>query len=219
GSFSRESASVMVGEVFDNSSRPSNPEFRRRVQEALKDGSVTTYFVLTLLKNSVSSIASIGGASLGGMVGGLLVPGPGAIVGAYLGGKISSTMAKTVVYKLSVDIPIKLCLRKIVKHGRELRQQPRSESSTRGMEKVHRFVTNRVKHEVDREEYKTLDHILAGMNEQNAEDRIYFVPLLKSFQEMLRFKVIEERDWYASKKFYQLKQRVTDWNLLPHVPF
>ncbi len=218
-SFSRESASVLVGELFDNSSRPTNPEFKRRVKEALQDGSVTTYLVLTIMKSSISSLAGIGGAGLGGVVGNLLVPGPGAIVGAYLGGKISSTLAKTVVYKLSVDLPVKFCLYKIVKHGRELQKYPRSEAAGRGMERIHRFVTNRVKHEVDREEYKALDHILAGMNDHPAEERFFFVPLLKSFQEMLRFKVIEEHDWYASKKYYQLKQRVSDWGLLQRVPF
>lgn len=219
GSFSRESAAVMAGELIDNSSRPSNPEFRRRVKEAMEDGSVVTYFALTLIKNSASSFAGIGGATLGGLVGNLVVPGAGGVVGAYLGSKIFSTMAKTVVYKLSVDWPTKLCLRQIVKHGRDLQNQPRNEVSSRGLERITTFVNNRVKHELDREEYKTFDLLLAAMNEREAADRAYFAPLLRSFQDMLRFKVIEEKDWYASKKFYQLKQRVVDWGLLKQVPF
>jgi hypothetical protein len=217
--FSREAVAVSGAEIIHNASRLKNQRLAEVIKANIQDGDLPTFIALTILKSATISLASISGASLGAAVGNVLVPGPGGVVGAFLGGKITATAAKTVIHKVTVDIPMKILLYKIAKFFDRLQAAPQDDFSRGRLEQYQKFIAKEIRNEVDFEEYGTLDRLLRMIAKFPAGRRTAFVELLKEIQEILRFKLIEQNDWYAAKKMLQFKERIKEWGLSTHFTY
>ncbi len=218
--FSKESMAVASAEIIDNARRADKMKVVEVVKGALQSGGMASFLGLTILKCMTGSLAALGGASLGAIVGEVVCPGPvGAFVGAFLGSKITGAIAKTVVYKLAVQFPIDIILSKIAKFQALLDADPKNETAREKVVSYVRFIMKKLKREIDNEDYKTLDHVFDKIGKFGAIDRKYLVPLLKDIQELLRFKLMEEKDWYAAKKMNQMKLLLKDWELTQYFSY
>jgi hypothetical protein len=213
--FSKEAVAISTAELIDNATRVNNKKFVELIKGSAKNGGILTFLTLTILKTSVSSVAGVAGATLGAMAGSALVPGVGGVVGAYLGNKLFASISKAIIYQVAVDLPITFALRKIVACQKLLEEYPDKEAIRAKADSSNRLILRKVKRELDNDDYKTFDQLLDKMDDYAKADIRFFVPVLKNITELLRFKVMEERDWYAAKKFQQLRLKVQEWGYLP----
>ena len=51
------------------------------------------------------------------------------------------------------------------------------------------------------------------MDKFEGSERKAFVHLLSKLGEQLRFKLMEEKDWYAAKKLNQMRFKMKNWGL------
>jgi len=214
--FSKDALSTSGAEIMQNVAMRKDKTFlaiiREATSDALHSGGIATFLCFSIISASSDGITSCAGSTLGAVVGNILAPGPGALVGAFLGRKISMQIGKTIVYELTVDIPIHIALNKIVKIHKLTASPLKNEFFNDQLEKSGDLILKKIKRETDFGRYETFDKTLDEMGKFRADERIAFLPLCKKLQELLRFKIIEEKDWYSAKKFYQLKQKMESWN-------
>ncbi|MFC1746613.1 hypothetical protein ACFL35_21655, partial [Candidatus Riflebacteria bacterium] len=117
------------------------------------------------------------------------------------------------------DLPMRVYLRKIVKYQKRLAEDPENQVFRAKIEKCHRFITGKMKKEFESEEYSTFDRLLKTIEAMSVEDRPALIPLLKDIQELLSFKLLQEKDWYASKKLLQLREKLKSWGIHKHFPY
>lgn len=195
------------------SSAGKNREVSRLIKDTIKDGSIMSYLTLLILKCSTVSLVSISGASLGGIIGSTLAPGPGGVVGAFLGSQIMTIVAKAVIYQLSAEMPMKQNIKRMVLSHRILQQNPADESARAKYEKSLSKLEKSIKVEFDSEHFKLFESLLKEIDQLNADERLAMVPLLKNLQSALGFKITNDGDWYFARKFYLLKQYVDRWQM------
>ncbi|MBI3039145.1 hypothetical protein HYY75_08880 [bacterium] len=216
--FSKETLAEGGANVLDNAIRVNNKKLAAFVREAITSGGMASFLTLAIIRSSSNAIASVVGASLGAMAGNLVAPGVGGVIGAFVGGLVLSDAVKVVVYELTVDFPIEISLKKIVKFQEILNSCNSDAISRAKVEKYSRFIFSKIKREVDWEEYKTLDIVINKVEKFPKEQRKCFVSIFQEVLELLRFRVIEKKDWYSSKKFYQVKQKISEWGLVELFP-
>ena len=217
--FSREAVAVAGAEVMHNAARDKNSPLRELIRGSIKDRSLPTFIALTLLKSTAVSLAGVSGASLGAAAGNVLLPGIGGVIGAFVGNQVATTAGKTLVHKVTVDVPMSILLRKLVKFSARLQASPRDEFAHSRLEQYRGFIVREIRREIESEDYQTLDRLLKKIHEFSAPDRVAFIPLLKEIQEILRFKLMEEGDWYAGKKILQFRERIRQWGLESHFSY
>ncbi|NLI79361.1 MAG: hypothetical protein GX442_23315 [Candidatus Riflebacteria bacterium] len=217
--FSLDYLSTITAEVLSNVSAPRRQALREVLQRSMHNGGVLHFFVVTVLKSVGKGVANFAGASAGAVVGNFLVPGAGGVVGAYLGSKLVSTLAKTAVYSLAVDLPIEVFLKKMVKHHERLQQNPQDPVAREKLAGYGGRIFTRVKREVDQNVFKTFDELLKKMDGCTPAERQAFIGLLQDIRELLRFRLTEQKDWYAAKKMNQMRVQLEKWGIFGRFPF
>lgn len=217
--FSREAIAISGAEIIHNASRANNPKLVQLIKLNWKNGDILTFTAFTIIKSGTLTVAKVSGGALGTVVGNIVAPGPGGLIGAYIGGKIVADVAKVVIQTVTVDIPINIYLKKIVKFHQRLTTDAEGEYARLKLKNYQNFISKKVKKEVDDEEYHTFDGLLKKIGEFPATDRPAFVDLLKDIQEILRFKLMEGQDWYASKKLLQLRENLKKWHMQQHFSY
>jgi outer membrane lipoprotein SlyB len=215
--FSTVALSTAGAEIIHSASQ--NEEVTKIVKSSMKNGSVFSFLALSILKSSAKSVVSLYGASLGATVGSAICPGVGSIVGAYLGSKISGMIAKTIIFQATVRMPVYNHLRVINKYYAIQSKNPTDLTCANKIEKHTKSVLKAVGAEFDRDKFKTFDMVLKKIDKYPFEERRSFVALLRGFQQILIFKVINDQDWYFSKRYYKLKTAVEKWKLEKDVVF
>lgn len=213
--FSVSTLSVGAAELTEKALSQNNKKLAQMVKESAKDGSMATFLAFSLLKASATSLAAVAGASLGAMVGSSLAPGPGTIVGAFIGKQVAKTGAKTVIYEVTIDIPIAMALKKIAKYQAVLSESPASELARSKIEEPTNFIIKKLKKEIDSGDYKTFDGVLKKIEKFEPSERSGLTSLLHQIGELLRFRLMEEKDWYAAKKLNQLRLKLQEWGVKP----
>ncbi len=211
--FSRETLSVSAAEAAESALRFNNKTLAARITTCAKNGTMIAFIGVTLFKTTTISLASITGATFGAMAGNLLLPGAGGLVGAFLGKEIMEGIAKTIVSEVTVEIPIEISLNRLVKYQKILSVQPSSELARTKLQTYSEFIFKKVRKEIDHENYHTFDWLLKKMDKFESSDRKAFITLLSKLGEQLRFKLIEEKDWYAAKKLNQMRFQMKNWGL------
>ncbi len=202
--FSADSLGTTGAELIDNLIRTNRHRVADLVRGAVKSGGMGSFLLITIIKSSIGSAASLAGSSLGAVVGNVLVPGAGGVVGAFIGGKILGALSRMVVYEVTVEIPVKIALHKIVRAHVNPDDSLSGPNLTPEVRRNHEFVLRRVKRGIDNNHYKELDDTLKAMADFPADERPAFVPLLCQIKELLRYKTIDLGDWYGAKKYHQL---------------
>ncbi len=215
--FSTVALSTAGAEIIHSASQ--NEEVTKLVKNSLKDGSVFTFLAMSILKSSATSVVSLYGASLGATVGSAICPGVGSVVGAYLGSKISRMITKTIIFQATVKMPVYNHLRLIKKYYFILNENRSDLTCAAKIDKHNKSILKVVGAEFDKDKFKTFDMVLKKIDKYPSEDRKAFVSLLKAFQQILIFKVVNDQDWYFSKRYYRLKTAVEKWNLQEEIVF
>ncbi|RCK77821.1 MAG: hypothetical protein OZSIB_2590 [Candidatus Ozemobacter sibiricus] len=217
--FSLDYLSVIGAEVLAIIGGRGSPGLRESLKRSIRNGGVANFFVLTLLKSLAQGAATFTGATVGATLGNLLVPGPGAVVGAYLGSKATMLVARTAIYYLTVDFPITILLSKMVKFYERQRRDPADQTAAQRVAGYGATIFRKVKREVDQSVYKTFDELLEKIDGFAAGERPAFIGLLQDIREALRFRVIDLKDWYAAKKMNQMRLRLEKWGLFGQFRF
>lgn len=217
--FSLDYLSVMGAEMLTTIGGRGSPGLREHLKRSIKNGGVLDFFVMTLLKSLAKGAATFTGATLGATLGNLLVPGPGGVVGAYLGSKATSMVAKTAIYYVAVDLPITVFLKKMVKFQDRLTRDPGDPTAAQKLAGYGATIFRKVKREVDQGTYQTFDELLEKIDGFPAAERPTFLGLLKDVRELLRFRVIDLKDWYAAKKMNQMRLLLEKWGLFGQFGF
>lgn len=215
--FSRVALTKLGADLINAAGK--NNEVSKFIKASVKDGSITSFLALTIVKISATSIVKVYGASLGATVGSMVSPGVGTTMGAFFGSHIATMIAKTIVYKTMVEFPVKQSLRKILAYQQILQSRPTLKDAIVKVEKSTRLVINKINNDFSHNQFKVFDMVLKKIDSSLASDRIYFVPLLKKLKEILRFIIINKGDWYYAKRYYQLKAYVSEWGLENELQF
>jgi len=202
-----KSATELLGAAGDNK------KVSEVIKNSMKNGSILTFLAFQIMRCSSLSLVSVAGASLGAMVGSMIAPGPGSIIGGFLGSQIMTLAAKYVIYELTAEMPLKRNVAIMVTSHAILQKNP-ADSSARGhydnsLAKIER----KVKAEFNSERFKLFETLLEVINKLSPKERPAMVPLLRNLKDALQFKVINEKDWYYARKYYLLKQYVDKWQL------
>ncbi|MBF0546654.1 MAG: hypothetical protein HQM08_19565 [Candidatus Riflebacteria bacterium] len=202
-SFSNQSIVNVGDEVI------SDPKFKESakteaIKGALKRKSLWDYTGLLLLQTIIRSAASIPGASLGAMIGSIVAPGPGTIVGAFLGAEIFSKLTK-IVFKKVVDIlTIDRMIRRTVDFHASLQLDPNDEYALAELEKYRRIIVQRIKHGLDRKEYSEIDRFVHRVEKLDNDSLPAFFPFLNDVCDLLSNYSIEG-DIIAKRKLSDIR--------------
>lgn len=197
----------------------NNKKLKIVIKSAMKDGSIISFMGMGILKCAAGSLVNVAGASLGSAVGSMIAPGPGSVIGAYIGSQILSQIAATVIYKVTVKMPIIRDLKKIQRSHEILKHNKGDYNALKSYNESMKKVQKKVFKEFNSDKFKLFKLILNRIDKYAANEREAFVPLLKKFQEKLLFKVINDGDWYFAKFYHQLKVFVEKWKLEKQISF
>ncbi|MBI4870615.1 MAG: hypothetical protein HY814_03515 [Candidatus Riflebacteria bacterium] len=157
---------------------------------------------LAIVKGAAKSGLKYAGLTLGGAVGAALVPGIGAAIGTVIGSLAFVLIGQVVVNYVTADVPTKFRMWRIAKaHGKgdvELR------------DRIADKLVGLVVDESERQQFGTFDLIVGALQARKAQGESLepFAGLVKEIQSRLQFLVLQQEDWNASRKYYQLKQVV-----------
>ncbi|MFZ2957418.1 MAG: hypothetical protein WA705_11050 [Candidatus Ozemobacteraceae bacterium] len=189
------------------------------LKAAVKDKKMQAFFFMSLIPKSGMVMAGLAGGSLGAVAGNLLAPGVGGLIGAYVGAKTGGIIASTIIFEFTSAFPLSRLLKKIVENQKLLTATKSAGVAQTQFNEAVNGVLSKVKEDFDGNQYKVFDRLLEDIKGFPADQRNAFVPLLKKVQELLRFNIMEKGDWYAAKKYYQLKAEVDAWKLSSNFNF
>ena len=215
--FSSVAVSKAGAEVVKSASK--NKNVTKLAQKCIKDGSMLSFLAIAILRSASTSIVSLAGASLGSTVGSIVAPGPGSVIGAYLGSTILTSIARTLVYTVTVKAPIFYSLGKIVKYHRILLKNPKDAIAISKYKNHNAKIIKKIKKEFDKDDFKLFDMAIKKIGKYSYEERFAFVSLLDEIKSILSFKIMNDQDWYYAKKYYQLKAKVEKWGMENKVRF
>ncbi|MFZ2961038.1 MAG: hypothetical protein WA705_29515 [Candidatus Ozemobacteraceae bacterium] len=211
--FSKDALATTGQEMLQNAAFSKNKKLSELIREGARSGGMLEFMALSVLHASFSGVAQFTGATIGAAVGNILVPGAGAFAGALIGQKIVGAVAKTVVHKLSVDLPIEIALRRICKSGEALKENSGDQIAREKMSSAEALILKKLKREFDNSYYETLDKLMHHIDGLDAVERPYLTTLLKRIYDLLVFKVTDKGDWYSAKKYNQLKVKCAFWGI------
>jgi len=183
------------------------------IKQNMKDGSILTFLAFQIMRCSTISLASVTGASLGAMVGSIIAPGPGSIIGGFLGSQILTLAARYVIYELTAELPLKRNVTRIVNSYAILQKNAADAEARNHYEDSMAKIEQKVKAEFNSERFKLFESLLNLIDKLSNKERPAMIPLLRNLKDALQFKVINEKDWYYARKYYLLKQYVDKWQL------
>ena len=196
-----------------------NRHLGKLIRESCKNGTILDFLTLSIIKSASISLVSVGGATMGSTIGSLVAPGPGSVVGAYIGSQVATLIAKTAVYRLTEEIPMKMHIKRMINSYHILQDNKADASARATFNRSMSKITKKINHELDSEKFKLFESFLKEVDELAPEERVAMVPLLKSLQYILNFKVTNDGDWYYARQYFQLKMRVEKWGMQAQIPF
>lgn len=197
----------------------NNKKLSLVIKEAMADNSILSFLGLTIIKSGAKSLVNVAGASLGSTVGSILAPGIGTMIGGYIGSQVFSHLAATIVYQVSIKMPVIRDMKKMVRFHQILQRRPDDEVAIEGYQRSLKLILRKVFREFASDSFKLFHLVLNQTDKFGKSERPAFVPLLKGFQEKLSFKITNEGDWLFAKYYHQLRLRVEEWGLQQQVPF
>lgn len=218
-SFSKESLSTTGAELVANAVQHDSHRVRDLVREAISNGSFADFCCVAIIRAGIDQTGGLVGATLGAMAGSAVAPGAGSVVGAFIGRRITISIAHTISYKLTVEGPMEVCLRQIRKEWHRLQERPVDQIAAGRIASRERFILGRLKREFDENRYETHDKLITRVSKFDAADLPAFVSLLAQVREILAFKLLQKGDWYASKKLLQMKAAMRKLGLAEAVGF
>ncbi|OQA08505.1 MAG: hypothetical protein BWY66_00962 [bacterium ADurb.Bin374] len=218
-SFSKESLSTTGAELVANAVQHDSSRVRDLVREAIANGSFADFCCVAIIRAGIDQTGGLVGATLGAMAGSAIAPGAGSVVGAFIGRRITVSIAHTISYKLTVEGPMEVCLRQIRKEWHRLQERAGDQIAAGRIASREKFILGRLKREFDENRYETLDKLIARVSTFDGADLPAFVSLLAKVREMLTFKLLQKGDWYASKKLLQMKTAMQKLGLADDVGF
>lgn len=218
-SFSKESFSTTGAELLANAVQHDSSRVRDLVRDAITNGSFADFCCVAIIRAGIDQTGGLVGATLGAMAGSAVAPGAGSVVGAFIGRRITVSIAHTISYKLTVEGPMEVCLRQIRKEWLRLQERSDDQIAVSRIASREKFILGRLKREFDENRYETLDKLVVRVEKFDAADLPAFVSLLRQVREMLAFKLLQKGDWYASKKLLQMKAAMRKIGLAEAVGF
>ena len=197
----------------------NNRNLKIVIKKAMNDGSALSFLGLAILKCAIGSLVKVTGASMGSAVGSILVPGMGTVVGAFFGSQVASIAASTIVYHVSMKIPVKRDMKRMLNSYLILKRFPDDKVARSDYEKALGQIQKKVFRDFNQERFRLFHLVLNEIDKLSPIERAAFVPLLKDFQEKLTFKVINDKDWYFARYYNMLKVQVEKWHLQNQVNF
>lgn len=197
----------------------NNQGLRRTLQKTLKDRSLLSFLALQIFRCASISLVSVTGASMGAAVGSVIAPGPGSIIGGYLGNQILTIAAKIIVYQLTSKMPFKRNIRRMLAAWHMLVKNPGDIVARAAHEDASAKIEKKIINEFNNEKFKLFEMLLKEIDKMSANDRQAMIRLLKNLQVVLNNKVINDGDWYYARKYYLLRDHVERWGLQKQIVF
>jgi hypothetical protein len=159
---------------------------------------------LATLKGAARSGMKYTGLTLGGAVGAALVPGTGAAIGTVIGAIAFVLIGQVVIGYVTTDVPAKYRMWRI--------RRAHERGDLEGKAAVVGKLLETIGEEAERQKYETFDLVVGALTglKQKGQDLAPYQELVKGVLEKLQFYVLQEQDWNASRKYYQLKQVLGD---------
>ncbi|MFZ5950747.1 MAG: hypothetical protein ACOYXC_08575 [Candidatus Rifleibacteriota bacterium] len=189
------------------------------IKEAMNDNSILSFLGLSIIKSAAKSLVNVAGASFGSAVGSVVAPGIGTMIGGYIGSRIASFVASTVVYQLTIKLPVIRDMNKMLCFHQILTRNPNDQVAAESYNHSLNLILRKIFREFNSDSFKLFHLVINRIDQHAKEERPAFVPLLRSLQEKLLFLVINEGDWLFAKYYHQLRLKVEAWGLQDEVPF
>ena len=216
-SFSAVAFTRLVTDLIKASGQ--NHGLGRFFKDALREGNILSFLALQIFRCASISLVSVTGASLGAAVGSVIAPGPGSLIGAYMGSQILSVLAKIVVYQLTAKMPLRRNMKRMIVAHRFIQKNPGDDVARKEYQDAMSKIEKEIASELNNEKFSLFETLLKETDKLESSDRQVIVPLLKNIQTLLQFKVIRDGDWYYARKYYLLKQHVDRWGLQSQIVF
>ncbi len=199
-SFSPENLDALKAELKQRAEAMGDTNLEKIVFLTGKLGYFSRFFILSLLKSIPEMIGSSVGGSIGSAVGSLLFPGPGTIVGAYIGSVISGQ----IVYSSQYRIPVNLKIARMKTLGKISDNGAQDSVAGRRFQTIRRKFNQEIRSDLNQHSYIVVDEVLQALKGLKKDKNPLSGLLAKDLQEILQFQLEHENDRYAARKLKQL---------------
>ncbi|MBF0409421.1 MAG: glycine zipper family protein [Candidatus Riflebacteria bacterium] len=213
--FSKDSFIKLYEVIKHHFSENGNTRIADLLLTGFNNTSISSFFAATLVKFGLKKGASLGGATLGALIGGILTSGGtvGLIIGGFIGTEFAVAAANTIVFEITTNMPLVILIDRIAQSSEALLKDPSNqveiEKNTFNTKKM--IVT--LHETLSKNDYSIFDLVMAKIERFPESKRVLFINLLFKIRELLRFKLIDKEDWYTAKKILQFREMLKRWKL------
>jgi len=199
--FSPEKLDSLKAELKQRADAMGDTNLEKIVFLTGKLGYFSRFLILALLKSIPEMIGSSVGGSLGSAIGSLLFPGPGTIVGAYIGSVISGQ----IVYSSQYRIPVNLKLARMKTLAKISDNGTQDSVAGRRFQAIRRKFNQEIRNDLNEHSYIVVDEVLKALKGLKKDRNPLAEVVAKDLQEILQFQLVHENDRYAARKLKQLE--------------
>ncbi|MEW6710987.1 MAG: hypothetical protein AB1403_14265, partial [Candidatus Riflebacteria bacterium] len=201
-SFSPEKLDQLKAELKKRSDEMGDTNLKKILFLTEKTGHFAKFFILSLVKSIPGMIGESAGASIGSVVGSFLMPGPGTLVGAYIGSVISGQ----IVYAIQYRIPINLKLARMKTLWKICQKHASDSIAAKKFNSVKAKFNQDIRDDLDKHSYIVVDEVL-NILKNLKKDRPGLMKIIAGdLTEILQNQLVHENDRYAERKLKQLKE-------------
>lgn len=223
----RELPNFLVGEAGAITYATFQDEEHKKLREKLKatitPKGLLKHFTLALCFAGVTGGMKILGASVGGAVAAVLIPGGGTFLGTVLATSALVWFGNWAVTWVAIKLPV---LWKLAKIGRLYRKANKSDGGrqerlSRKLGEYRKDVAERAVQELSKgyQRWTYLNMVIAyfrkrvkkadpNLSPLEAFDLVPYQPLLDALYQKLTFMAMQDENWYAARMYYQLLDSV-----------
>lgn len=177
----------------------------RLIATGLTAGALLNYFWEVILNTAATlGLRAIEG-TIGAILGSFLFPGGGAIIGGILGAVALPLLGDVVISTITIDIPLWWRLKKLLKYRRKAAREGTMDTDLdEAIAAVETKLLDRVKECVETDSYAFFDALVAKLGKMDPEEKAVLREFLASVKDHLMWAVLQEENWNAARKYYQL---------------
>jgi len=202
-------SSVTAGKVSEETLKnvvqyqTSNPVLKT-ILKNIKNGNILSFFTVCILNVGIKSGMSIVGSSIGAIVGTMICPGAGTIIGSLVAKAGTMIIVNFIVKKIAVDFYFKNQLGKMLKIAKN-GISPNSVNHAKYSD-YHNKVLTKLKDSILRDNFEKFDILVKFLKTKTKREITCLRKLIINVKDIIRKMVLQDDDWNASRKYYQLKQ-------------
>lgn len=172
---------------------------------SIRNGNFTSFMLFNIVAVGVNQGLKYAGTTLGGLLGTIISPGAGTLIGSLVGRAGTIIIGQFVMKKVGIDWYYKYQFGKLINYASRA-----SESEgwyLRKYKALFEQMLNKLKSEIESNRYDKFGILMNYFkNTRHTNEELRFLAdFVSEVNEIMRYRVLQLNDVYASRMFHQLK--------------